>query len=196
MRLPFVTITFAFLGLARGQQAPVLFSRSVVDDQLPSLRITCLAEDPNGGIWAGTPNGLACVIGDQVRTFLPSNDILCINASHWPDVWASTPQGIFRIHALTDEVSSFRCDLPGTDASRTRYVGSLAIDAKERVWCAASFGLLLFDAKSAKWSVPAFHMAGASDKPFYAVTSALELDPRNHVLWIGTSAGCIASVRI
>lgn len=166
--------------------------------ELPSRTITCLAGDPLGSIWVGTPSGLARVLGDQVRIWrqqpgdvgsLPSNLVLSVDAGDPRRIWVGTSRGLCAIDPRSGRVRRFPCRLAGLDLTRANTVRQVIRTDERNLWAATAEDLLHFDMIEERWSVPGFHRRETPDLRFPAVPGAMAFDPKRRSLWLGTKEG-------
>lgn len=182
---------------ARAQvQGP--FFETVLANELPSRTINCVAKDALGTLWVGTPNGVARVIGDQVRVWqqragdtssLVSNMVLSVDASDPKRVWIGTARGLCALDPVTGAVRRFPCTLPGLERARANTVRQVVRTDARSLWVATATDLLHFDMQSARWSIPGPRRRDQPGFRIPAVPGAMAYDPHRRILWIGTKVG-------
>ncbi len=105
-------VAYATAGMARYDDQFQLVRHLTRASGLPSDTVTCLARDGQA-VWAGTSDGLARVVNDQVvkvlttRDGLPDNGITCL-AQDGSFLWVGTLKGLLRLdgemfHLMTEE---------------------------------------------------------------------------------------------
>ncbi|MBK8498304.1 MAG: hypothetical protein IPL52_05690 [Flavobacteriales bacterium] len=174
------------------------FFETVLADELPSRTINCLAKDDLGTLWVGTPNGLARVIGDQVRVWqqhpgdtasLVSNMVLTVDATDPERVWIGTARGLCALDPLTGEVRRYPCMLPGLEHAKANTVRQVVRTDERNLWAATATDLLHFDMQQARWSIPG---PRRREQPVFripAVPGAMAFDAQRRILWLGTKLG-------
>lgn len=184
-RYPFVLLTaLVILSGTRNLRADDWNSyRITTRDGLPQNTVTALAQTPDGRLWIGTFDGLACYDGVEFEVFeratlptLASNRIQSLHVSSDGTLWIGTQKG----HVLTYADGQF-VEVPTPEGLSASIVGiTEAHDGS--MWIAADTHLL---------HAP----SGASDMALQEVTQvdaqavhSLFTSP-DGTLWVGTSDG-------
>ena len=121
------------------------------DDGLPSPYITDLAADVDGGIWAGTWQGIALlkpgakVWSQPVAAHrLPSSHVTVVLARQG-QVWIGTGNGLARYDAANGA-------LWAEEVLAQQYVQDLALDSGQRLWVATEGGGIFVESGNGGWT--------------------------------------------
>jgi signal transduction histidine kinase/ligand-binding sensor domain-containing protein len=196
LRKLLLVLSLGAIGNDGGAQS--LHFQRVLGRELPNARVLCLAEDSLGGIWVGTTNGLARILGDHVRVWeqrpgdtlsIQANEVRSIDASDPRKAWVGTSRGLCSVDPISGQVVRHPCILQEPGAQTILQVWQVVRGDDEIVWVSSSKGLICFDVKRASWFRPAVEQSRYPGTPFRAVPNAMVWDQRSGVLWVGTKDG-------
>ncbi|MFN3876691.1 MAG: two-component regulator propeller domain-containing protein, partial [Flavobacteriales bacterium] len=166
--------------------------------ELPGSRILALAEDPWGAIWVGTNNGVARIVGDQVRIWrhstadsasLTANQITSIDATDSASVWVGTTRGLCSIDPISGAVERHAFAPHDGDQAGEQAVWQAVRGEGEVLWVALSDGLCCYRIKERRWTMPSVEQRRYPGEPFKGVPGAMAWDHARRVLWAGTKNG-------
>lgn len=189
-------LLFVCHGMASVSVTP--YFERVLEKELPGARILSLAEDRWGVLWVGTSNGLARVVGDQVRvwrhvvadsTTLSANQILSVEASDTSAVWVGTVRGLCSLDPISGSVTRHPLVLDGARTGHEREIWQVVRGEGEVLWVSMDIGLLCYHTRKNCWTWPGVEQEGHPGQPFKGVPNAMVWDGVQRVLWAGTKNG-------
>ena len=126
---------------------------------LPGNDVECLYQDSKGFIWAGTRFGLSMFDGTYFRNFLHDpldssslggTRIYKIQEDKTGMLWvASENFGLSRIDLNTFKIRNF--PIPVNRQLEDRYINTLYIDKKDKIWIGTETGISYFDAVTERY---------------------------------------------
>ena len=154
------------------------------EDGLPSPYITDLALDDEGGVWAGTWQGIG-LLRPGAKSWsqpvsaqrLPSSHVTVV-LTHQGQIWIGTGNGLARYDADTGALHAEK-------ALAQQFVQDLALDSDQRLWVATEGGGIFVHDGNGGWTHYGRDTAGGAALPGDSV-AALAQDPKvPGAMWVG-----------
>lgn len=167
-------------------------------NEVLEARVLCITEDSIGGIWVGTTNGLARILGDHVRVWeqgpgdtlsIQANEVRSIDASDPLRVWVGTSRGLCSVDPVSGQVVRYPFKLRDPGSSAMLQVWHVVRGDDDIIWISSSMGLVCYDRKRASWFRPAIEQSRYPGEPFMIVPNAMVWDKGSKVVWVGTKDG-------
>jgi ligand-binding sensor domain-containing protein len=166
----------------------VQFDKLGIDEGLPQVHVTAIAQDPRGFLWFGTPDGLARYDGRAMHVYkhepdtkgtLSSSDITCLTVDGKGTLWIGTGNGGVNRYDFETDTFSARISEDGGKGLASDAITSILADEKGRLWIGTGEGAVdLMDPASGAIS----HMLPAEATP--AAVTAIAEAPSGKI-WIG-----------
>ena len=176
------------------QQKNLRFERYTIDQGISSDRISTLAQDNLGYIWAGTDAGVSRYDGYGFTVYrtipgdtssLSDNNVNVILADRFGTLWAGTRDGLNRYNRATDTFQRIHHDAGDPNSIPGDAIFSIYESASGELWFGTDNGLAKYDRKTESFISRWQTAGGAVSLEGLTVTSISEDKAGN--LWIGTN---------
>ncbi len=176
-----------------GQPQKLRFEKLSIDHGLSNMLVTCLMQDQQGFIWAGSQGGLNRFDGYRFKSYLHDPDrenslsdnyINCLLEDRSGNLWIGTRSGLSRFDRYSEQFTTLFFE-PGQPTSRPfNNISALAEDAQGNLWVGTRGGLLVLTAD--RKTLQKKELSAQRGQHLRVMTLAFDTDGS---LWMGLDAG-------